>query len=406
MVEKFKNDIINGRNEVINDVKILLYKEDPDIFDRIDFEDDNIYREPLLIAYFRSKSEGDLDLNTILYGYTAFNLRPEELKIVTDEYARVYLPNMGWLHLEESHTNYKLVKDSETEFIVKKEEKECHYRLEKPHVFKETDIELLQYSIPNFKQFYYDSNQNLLDVEIEKITQKHLENVENALVLIKKHVPHIYESLSIITSSLVVFNLPLSASGGVRRNSFAVPSGLGTAFFNAYQETYNEVFFVDDIAHQTGHVVFHALMYQLEEFIKVAPDTVIQKFTSESRDILVIMHALYTYYSTLTSFNALLDENVFTDDKKHEVLGRMRFYIGKCNSDIHLLEHPEDPALALDKLLTEKGLFLFNEIKKEFEHIADKWWPIVGDFDISNQPYNFTFSNFIALNPIPVADNI
>lgn len=45
------------RIQIINTIQLLLYKENPDILEKINFEDDSIFLEPLLFAYFNSKRD-------------------------------------------------------------------------------------------------------------------------------------------------------------------------------------------------------------------------------------------------------------------------------------------------------------------------------------------------------------
>ena len=56
-------------------------------------------------------------------------------------------------------------------------------------------------------------------------------------------------------------------------NSFATIKAHGMAFFNVYQDEYDEVFFVDDIAHQTGHIIFNVMIYESNRFFKKDKNT-------------------------------------------------------------------------------------------------------------------------------------
>ena len=44
-------------NIILDNIKTLIYIEDKSIFEKIDFDDDTIYLEPLLFAYFNSKKD-------------------------------------------------------------------------------------------------------------------------------------------------------------------------------------------------------------------------------------------------------------------------------------------------------------------------------------------------------------
>ena len=87
-----------NRVKIIEILQILLYKENPSLLEKINFEDDNIFLEPLLFAYFNSKKDNlfskDL-LTEIMQGYF---VKKEPLLLNesfnNDEIA--YLPNLGY----------------------------------------------------------------------------------------------------------------------------------------------------------------------------------------------------------------------------------------------------------------------------------------------------------------------
>ena len=52
--------MIINRDEIINIIKLLIYKENPSVLEKINFEDDTIFLDPLLFAYFNSKKENPI----------------------------------------------------------------------------------------------------------------------------------------------------------------------------------------------------------------------------------------------------------------------------------------------------------------------------------------------------------
>jgi amidophosphoribosyltransferase len=52
------------------------------------------------------------------------------------------------------------------------------------------------------------------------------------------------------------------------------------------------------------------------------------------------------------------------------------------------------------KYFTENGLSIYKEIKNTWLEMSKKWFDEVKVYDLSNQPYNFTYSKFIELNPL------
>ncbi len=52
-----------------------------------------------------------------------------------------------------------------------------------------------------------------------------------------------------------------------------------------------------------------------------------------------------------------------------------------------------------DKIFTENGMIIYNEIKNMLNRMILKHKGEVKEFDMTNQPYNFTYSKFMELNP-------
>ncbi|MFH4968281.1 hypothetical protein V8G61_08765 [Gaetbulibacter sp. M240] len=385
-----------GKNKLIENIKILLYKERVNIFDILDFEDDNIYQEPLFFAFFKKKELYFNQLDSIIFGYS--NIKNYKIKVITDKHGRIYIPNIGWLITDSKLKAYDL---SNLKQIRLEDEDGSHkFKLEPIELIKDTTIELLKYPIEILDQFYYDEHLNRIDVEIKEITKKHISHLTQAFYLIKKYIPHHYKLIESVTKKVVVFNV-----NDDLRNSFATLSAQGIAFFNACQENYNEVFFIDDIAHQTGHIIFNAMIYDIDEFLKVEPSYIVQELKNEegkiveTRDIHVVLHALYTYFTTFICLDAILENDVFEGEKLHELLGRMKFYIGKCYLDLKIFENPINK-IEVENIFEDKGLEIYSELKNKHKEMSQKWISKTQNFRLDNQLYNFSYSLFKELNPI------
>lgn len=385
----------NGLESFNNKIKILLYKSNDKIFEAIDFENDTIYQEPLFYAYFNSKIEVDKKLDQIIIGYETS--KNKNIEVRTDQFGRIYMPNIGWF--STSLANHDLIYSIEANSLFNNSER-IDFTFENIEFIDNTKIELLKYQIPLLRQCYFDVDGEQIEVEIENITKKHLNNITNAYNLIKLHIPSQFELIEKYAPKCVIFNVDTYL-----RNSFATISAQGIGFYNAYQEDYNEVFFVDDIAHQTGHAIFNTLLFEPSEYFKIEKNTVLEKITMpngdliENRDLHVIYHALYTYYTSFTCLDACLENNAFTAEQKHEALGRIAFYLKKCYTDLLLIDNPISTYEKSTEYFTEDGLKIYKEIKNKWHEMYNKWYELVKHFNMSNQPYNFTYANFKELNP-------
>lgn len=389
------NKFINQNILKINqNIKILLYKNNNKIFDILNFENEEIYKEPLLFAYFNNKLNNNQTLESFVYGYSVIDIF---FKVFTDEYGRVYIPNIGWFHTKHKQESLDFDKSS---FKLFRNNIAIDFEFEKIEIINGTTIELLKFPIPILKQFYYNSENKLLDVEIEDITKKQIKYLTLAYNLIKKYVPTQYELIKEYAPKCVIFNFDT-----YQRNSFATLSAQGIGFFNAYQDNYDEVFFVDDIAHQTGHIIFNVMIYESKRFFKKDKNTVLEIINMpdgsliEKRDLHVIFHALYTYYTSFICLDACLESNVWEGKQKHEAIGRISFYINKCYRDILLIDNPINSEEKATEYFTNDGLLIYRELKAKWKEMYTKWFEITNHFDMSNQPYNFTYSKFLELNP-------
>jgi hypothetical protein len=120
----------------------------------------------------------------------------------------------------------------------------------------------------------------------------------------------------------------------------------------------------------------------------------------ENRDLYVIFHALYTYYTSFLCLDACLENNAFVGKQKHEAIGRIAFYINKCYRDLLLIDNPINSETKSNECFTANGLLIYKELKQKWKEMYVKWFEKTKHFDMSNQPYNFTYSKFLELNPL------
>lgn len=358
-----------GLARLNHNIKLLLYKKLPRIFEFLDFENEINYQEPLFFAYFNNKKEEIMPLEQLLAGLS--NNKKRSFMVKTDDFGRIYIPNKGWFITQERNIHLIFHKK---EMLLEKEGKTIDFTIEPPKIVENTSIELLKYPIPLLDQCFFNADQQLIKVEIQEITQKHWHNLTKAYQLIQVNVPTQFQLIEKYAPKCMIFNVDT-----YQRNSFATMKAQGIAFYNAYQEDYNEVFFVDDIAHQTGHVIFNTLLSNNDNFFKVKKETILEIIKLpdgsfiENRDLCVVFHALYTYYTSFICLDACLSNNVFQGKQKHEAMGRIAFYINKCYRDLILIDNPISLEILSNKYFTKKGLLIYKELKKKWEEMYEKW---------------------------------
>ncbi|MBE9490301.1 MAG: hypothetical protein IMY67_08420 [Bacteroidetes bacterium] len=91
-------DLYNNKVNIINTIKVLLFKKYQKVFNFIKYEDENIYLEPLLFSCFNSVQKNEnliAILEEILQGYF---FKKEEIKVrySFNKNDVAYIPQVGY----------------------------------------------------------------------------------------------------------------------------------------------------------------------------------------------------------------------------------------------------------------------------------------------------------------------
>lgn len=365
------------QTDLINAIKLLIYKENPSLLEKINFDDDDIFLEPLLFIYFKLKEEFNYSgtlLKEIMQGYFITQETIETANSFNSQKI-AYIPKIGY---------FKEKEDKLFEEIV---------------VIENTDIELIKYSTKLlediFKKLVLLPNEAI--IIDEKIYKKNIKRLSNAFLLIKQNSYEHYKLIEKCCKKVLMFKTNPDSI-----NSFATKSAHGIAFLNVYQDDYDEVFFVDDIAHQTGHVILTTILHDKKSVFKINQNESVENIIGmeDHRDIYTLFHALYTYYTTLLCLDNCVINNVFADKQQHEALGRITFYLVKCTLDFERLKLVISNYGSKEDVFTSLGIEILDKIENKYLEALRKYNILFELFNLKNQPYNFTYFKFIEFNPI------
>ena len=398
----YNSTFITGRNKILENIRILIYRENPVLFDLLDYDNDKIFNEPLLFAYFNADGKG-ATLEQLLLGYIEIAKWPKSIEAMTDKNGWLYLPKIGWLKTVLYNKKVKLKKDPESVIglSVFVENNKVPFSFEQLLKVDNTSFEIINRQHPLLAPHYFDSKHRIVSVEIENITGVQKKNLTKAFSLICKCVPEFYSLLEEAISKVVIFN-----DQSVKRNSFATLSVHGCAFFNSFQAEYDEIFFVEDIAHQCGHVIFNNMIHGNTNIFKVPAETIIKEkgFHGliinwlEKRSLFVAFHALFTYYTITLCLREIIIKGDLTASQKNEALGRLAFCFRKFGNDIELLGKVDKEGKSL--YFTEAGLDLYRPLEDLYKKTQQEWGTSIKSVNLFWQPYNFSNKNFHKANPV------
>lgn len=372
-----KNNIISytsnllhnfGESEknMIESVKTCLYAEDNKIFEKLDFNDDSIYSNPFFFSFLNNSDENILEVLLCCYSQSA------EFTIFTNSEGKVYLPKYGEYRLEVENQKVKVYK--ENDLLIFKDFKQNILKFNKiPTNVSQHGIQFLEYPHPIIKKLFKNSF----------LVKSHLyeKYFNSAMEIIDTIFPELFKLIIKSVKKVVFF------SGS--DNSFATLETHGIIFLNVKEE-YNEVFFIDDIIHQSAHVIFNTLTLKTKSKLFSASYYKRALAAKNNDSLYGRFHGLFGMCLITPCLTRCLELKMFEGEKKVELIGRLTDNMSKFNRLVKYLDNPQD--------LAEEGFrwgFLFNKI---YKMVLNKNSKIVQDYDVSNQPYVFDYNIFVKTN--------
>ncbi len=355
-------------------IRMAIYQENESFFDLLDYGNDSLFLEPNCFCYFLSNisSENKVSLEQTLFSYISEEKHPSEITLKADLFGLVNLPNLGYIRANP----YEELRLSS---------QEIKQRLIANQFLKNSNIRL---SLHPTNHLAYQEGV-IFDESVEQSLIKHQTHLDKATSFFQTILPDFWQLIEDSTREFVVFNSP-------NHNSFAGIMQQGCAYFNIENKQKSAIFFIDDIAHQCGHIIFNILTLETNKFLKVPKDHPLNGFSpnpQENRGVYGAFHGLFTYTTILHSLDkALKSRDLFDDIQHHEALGRMGFYMSKFYLDLQLMNNSD--------ILTENGLEYHKQFYEGFNSLFQEYGQYLALFDYNNQPYTFQYDLFQTLNPV------
>lgn len=362
-----QNIISVSQTEIINTIKILIYKENPILLEKIDFDDDEIFLEPLLFSYFNSKGGNKFSdelLEDILQG---FFREKKELKInhSFNKNDIAYIPNVGYFKKGLRNVQEPILKSMDFEIL-----KEIHPTQE-----------------PYFREFYKGHIVNDNPIYKSVWQDKHKE-LEKAILIIKEYLPDFYQELTFANRKIYLHDNP-------KILNFTTVETLGMLYFYVLGEN-NLIYFIEELIHQGSHNFLYYVVHNRKDYFKIDVDKIIMRDLTKQewdyRNVYGAYHGLYTVAKRVECFDILLSKNVFTGKKKHELLGRLADQFLRFRTGLELLNFEE--------VFTKKGQDFYFEYDSKCQNILNKYKILPTIFDLSNRDLDFRYDDFCKLNPI------
>ena len=211
--------------------------------------------------------------------------------------------------------------------------------------------------------------------------------VEAAFGILERTAPLLHGCLTAVIRRVIVF---ASEEG----DSFASPSAHGAVFLRPPTDA-DEVFFIEDLAHQGGHVMLTAISVDRDAYFAMDSERSLADLTGEpddGRTVYVAFHGLFTECLICIALHACLEAGAFGGRQRHEAIGRLSFAMRRMQLDL--------PALQQDGVMTARGAAMVRSMGDVFDAIFARVGRQITACDLSNQPYTFSYERFVEQNAV------
>ncbi len=377
-----------GQRQLASVLRGLTYQAAPEIFDVLDEADGQVFLEPLLFAYFSAR-QPKITLPQIILGYVDSALYPEEMEVQTDAAGTVYLPRIGYYCTEACNTTLILRWDSEPgRAVLLDGDRAIAFRFEAVPQIPGTNIEIGRYGSPLLVDLAIESRPQIGSFRlVDERAYGWAEHLGRAMAILSAEWPEYYRLLTAVVRQVVLFQSD-------SLNSFATASAHGIAFLNVAAHD-DEVFFIEDLLHQCGHVIFNAATARRRDYIAVDPEAKIGSFNNhlhDERSVYVVLHGAFTEFAMTYGMRKCDERAVFAGRQAHELVGRLAFIAQKFGVDLNNLAPAE--------LLTPAGRALYEVFFATFERLRCERPELITGYTMKGQPYNFSYELFARANPM------
>jgi len=384
---ELEGQVAHGQNELGATIMRLVHLTRPDLEDALSASSD-WFLEPMAFLHFSAGQRGK-GLDQVLTGHMACAApRPAPLPVRSGAEGHVYVPRLGyfatglpneWIEVAMGPSG-RLIQPAGFAHTTST----CDFT--PSQLIPGTAIELLRHPAA-WVDLCFAEQETGPDLGIRS-TANQENKLAKAFALLRALCPPLSRLLERVLRLVVIFR-------GERCNSFATTAAHGAVFLNEVLGR-DEIFLLEDLAHQGGHVLFTAATLDASKLFSVSPSTPVSAWsgdTSDARSVYVALHGAFTEALIAYCLDAAAAAHIFAGGQQHEIEGRLAFIVKKLASDRKTL-------LRLG-ILSSHGECIVQAISAVWEEIAAKWIPLLRTADMSNQNYNFDYGSYAAVNPMP-----
>ncbi len=266
--------VVDGRHELSRLSRKLMFRLRRDLFERLPFEDDDSFLEPTYFPAFASPSPAAL--GSLAVGHFRPGHAPFEFSARSNADGLIVIPNIGSFRSEQTELELVIETEEQTRRLFRR----GHGAFVKPS---------RDFKTPIGQFIVYDHVHHLIcdlirypdggraEIRESDVVGSGCADVLNvSLRRLSVGFPQYFQAIKAVTRGFLPFRML-----GV--NSFASDSVPGIAFLSLPEHA-SVPYFLDDVAHQCGHLVFSAMFFDRQRLFDIDTDEPIARYTKNMQD--------------------------------------------------------------------------------------------------------------------------
>lgn len=341
----------------------------------VDPGDARAFLEPMLYAWAVTGAD-PRHLDWILYGYRPAGTAPRTVLAPTNRLGMAHLPGIGWVATDIPDGSVELANEGDGRFFWSDQGVRRSSSID-PGRRCWPDAVVDGHGHPFTRVLFPDADG--LDSGCGDLPDQ----VAGAAALITATAPTMARLLSAVLRRVNLFESPCLGS-------FAAMSCHGVVFLNA-RLVANAIGFVEELAHQAGHVLLSTCLDDASSVFDGDPQAIVAGEGSEQeRSWHTLLHGVFTEWTIMHCLEAVLLRGRLDALQAHEAVGRLAYIGVKAAADVgQLVSAP----------LSDGGVALVRELALATGRIAERWRPQLAVCDLEGQPYTFDPELFFRRNP-------
>ena len=351
----------------------------PEVFGLLDFEDDDAFLEPMAFVVVGGGESSTADVSLVYAGAISADRRPD-LDALSDEAGRIFVPGLGYFSGLPPRTGVRLVRSGVAPFGYSPLEFQATATSLVDWQIGDSRLSLLAYPIAALSERVAAEGGRLSG--LEDAATAHRDSAAHAFCLLAGAWPLLAGAIERVVRHLVLFE-------DAEQNSFATPAAHGIAFLNVHLGQ-TEWFFVEDLAHQCGHVLFTAAWEGSEPLLTVPSETQVEELIGreDHRTLEVAVHGMVTQALMVCALERVARADASVGSA--EATARMLFALLRLGLDLRILA-------GLD-VYSDAGAPLIRELISVYSETAALYRDALLAADFRGQPYNLDYDLYRTQN--------